>query len=130
MQSRGSDGTADWAPDALLVDAAAVDRLAEDVGPGALDAVLQAFGDELRRRQPALRAAVDAADLPAVAAVTHAIKGSALTFGAGPLGEWAARANAAAREGAADAAGAAERVLALIDPTLDEVARVAAARRP
>lgn len=104
--------------DLRLVDPDAIRRLVADVGEGSLGVLLGAFADELRRREPVLRAAIEAGDLPALSATTHALKGSALSFGADALGVWASRANASARVGDAEAVPSARRTLELIEPTL------------
>jgi two-component system phosphorelay protein LuxU len=113
-----------------LVDPDALRRLAADVGAEGVAALLQAFHDELTRRQAALAVALAGGDYAALAAVTHAIKGSALTFGADAVGVWASRANASARLAHPDAWDSADRVLALLDPTLAAVAELAREATP
>jgi len=104
--------------DVVLLDDAALGDLARDVGPERLDAVLVAFADELDRREPLLRAALDTGDLAAITRETHSIKGSALTFGARRLGEAARVSNDYGRAGDAGAAIAAARgVLELMPRT-------------
>jgi HPt (histidine-containing phosphotransfer) domain-containing protein len=119
-----NDSAARLTPEHLL-DPGALGQLSRDVGAESLGALLAAFQAELHRRQGPLRSAIDAGDLEAVASLTHAIKGSALTFGAIALGEASSRANALARLADADARTAAEQVMALIEPTLAEVSRQA-----
>jgi HPt (histidine-containing phosphotransfer) domain-containing protein len=116
--------------DLRLVDPDAIRRLVTDVGEGSLGVLLGAFADEMRRREPVLRAAIEAGDLTALAATTHALKGSALSFGADALGIWASRANAAARVGDPEAVPSAKRTLELIDPTLAAVAVAARGYAP
>ena len=106
-----------------LLDPGALGRLAADVGAASLGVLLAAFESELLRRRGALQGAIEAKDVPAIAATTHAIKGSALTFGATALGDAASQANVLARAGEADAVAAAEQVLALNGPTLAETSR-------
>jgi HPt (histidine-containing phosphotransfer) domain-containing protein len=106
----------------VLIDAAAVNTLASDVGVERLGLVLDAFCSELVRRVPLLEAAIDAADLAAIQRESHSLKGSALTFGATALGAAARRANDASRAG--DAVGALEAgraALDLVTPTLEAV---------
>lgn len=106
----------------VLLDDAALGDLARDVGPGRLGAVLVAFADELDRREPLLRAALDSSDLAAITRETHSIKGSALTFGARRLGEAARASNDCGRAGDAVAAIAAARgVLELMPRTCKAV---------
>jgi len=112
---------------ALLIDRAAVNTLASDVGIERLGLVLEAFCSELERRAPLLEAAIDAADLAAIQRESHSLKGSALTFGATTLGAAARRANDASRVG--DAAGALEAgraALGLVLPTLEAVRKLIA----
>lgn len=115
------------AEDSVLIDETTVAALAADVGSAQLAPVLAAFVAELARRAPILQAALDAADLPAVARETHSIKGSALTFGAVALGGAARRANDASRAGDATAAFlGARQVLSLMPPTQAAVDRLIA----
>lgn len=105
-----------------LIDPAAVNTLANDVGIERLGLVLEAFCSELERRAPLLEAAINAADLAAIQRESHSLKGSALTFGAQALGAAARRANDASRAG--DVAGALEAgraALTLASPTLEAV---------
>lgn len=105
-----------------LIDSAAVNTLASDVGIERLGLVLEAFCSELERRAPLLEAAINATDLAAIQRESHSLKGSALTFGAQALGAAARRANDASRAG--DVAGALEAgraALTLASPTLEAV---------
>jgi HPt (histidine-containing phosphotransfer) domain-containing protein len=107
----------------VLVDAAAIEALAADVGAERLDPVLEAFSTELERRLPILEAAMIANDLALVAREMHSIKGSALTFGASALGAAARRAGDALRAGDTDVAlEAVRQVLVLLPATRDAVA--------
>ena len=101
-----------------LMDPAAVEALAADVGADRIQQVLQAFRSELDRRAPALELALDAADLSAIQRESHSLKGSALTFGAQALGAAARRANDASRAGdVATALEAGRATLGLVPPT-------------
>jgi HPt (histidine-containing phosphotransfer) domain-containing protein len=109
-----------------LIDDVATAALAADVGPASLVTVLLAFCDELQRRAPLLKVALEDADLAAIGRETHSIKGSALTFGAAALGAAARRANDASRSGdAATALASGREVLALMPETRAAVARLA-----
>lgn len=115
--------------DAALLDDAAVLALEADVGAAQLAPVMTAFADELDRRLPMLRAAVDVGDVPAVGRETHSIKGSALTFGALALGAAARRSNDASRAGdAATTLGAAREVIELMPRTREAVLGLIARR--
>jgi HPt (histidine-containing phosphotransfer) domain-containing protein len=92
-----------------VLDLPTVEDLARDVGETRLGAVLGAFADELTRRIPIVRRAIDERDLSTLGRETHSIKGSALTFGAPTLAAAARLANDAARNRAADATFAASR---------------------
>lgn len=109
----------------VLVDAAAIEALAADVGAERLDPVLEAFCSELARRLPLLEAAVAANDLALIAREMHSIKGSALTFGASALGAAARRGGDAVRAGDPGVAlEAARQVLVLLPATRDAVAKL------
>ena len=108
-------GGIDAAPGVVL-DLFAVEVLAQDVGEARLGAVLGAFADELTRRIPIVRRAIEEADLPTLGRETHSIKGSALTFGAPTLAAAARLANDAARNRIAEATFAASREMLLCMP--------------
>jgi len=112
-----------------MFDETAVAALARDVGTERLAAVLGAFNEELVRRTPVLRAALEAADVAVIGRESHSIKGSALTFGAAALGQAARRVNDACRAGDAETAITGSRdMLALMPQTRDAVARLLANR--
>lgn len=115
--------------DGELLDDAAVAALESDVGEERLVPVMRSFAEELARRLPMLRSALDAGDVAAVGRETHSIKGSALTFGALVLGAAARRANDASRTGdVATALDAASDVLDLIPRTREVVLRLVTRR--
>jgi HPt (histidine-containing phosphotransfer) domain-containing protein len=95
-----------------------VSALADHFGRQRLAPVLADFCSEMQRRGALLDAALVDADWPAVDALTHSIKGSALTFGAAALGACARSASDAARVGKAGETSAQVRqLLQLIAPT-------------
>jgi len=106
-------------PDAgPLVDGPVVTALADHFGRQRLAPVLAEFCKEMQRRGALLEAALAAADWPAIDALSHSIKGSALTFGAAALGDCARSANDAARAGdTALAQASARQLLQLIPQT-------------
>ena len=66
--------------------------------------LLELFLREAPRQLASLASALEAGDLPAVAAAAHALKGSALGLGAGPLAEVSARLEKMGRSGEPDPA--------------------------
>ncbi|NCA71671.1 MAG: response regulator [Sphingobacteriia bacterium] len=73
--------------DRVLLDQATLDRLASDLSADLLSMMMETFVDELERRLVSIQVGASAAsaDLAAIAADAHAIKGSAATLGANAL---------------------------------------------
>ncbi|MFO0333424.1 MAG: ATP-binding protein [Pseudomonadota bacterium] len=107
-----------------LLDVAALDRLALDVGHERLPEMVRIFVRELAKRERRVRSARGHSDLEALARESHALKSSAATFGAARLRAVAERLNEAARDRRTGAAlAAADELLAVATPSVAALAR-------
>ncbi|RKT46933.1 HPt (histidine-containing phosphotransfer) domain-containing protein [Thiocapsa rosea] len=85
--------------DTSLLDLAVLSRLNDDLGRESVVDLMDLFRTESERRRHRIEAAVTARDAPAACHEAHALKGSALTFGACRLGALALRMEQAGRSG-------------------------------
>ncbi|EGV16455.1 Hpt domain-containing protein [Thiocapsa marina] len=88
--------------DTSLLDLAVLSRLDDDLGRESVTDLLGLFRTESERRRCRIEAAVSARDSAAACHEAHALKGSALTFGACRLGELALKMEQAGRRGDLD----------------------------
>lgn len=110
-----------------LLDPAGIETLIADVGRERLGLALKAFREELVRRSPRVESVIAAGDFSTLAREMHAIKGSALTFGALRLGAAARAVDDACRAGDVERAlGSAPAVLSLLQMTVEAVAELEA----
>jgi HPt (histidine-containing phosphotransfer) domain-containing protein len=110
-----------------LLDPAGVESLVADVGRERLGLAFKAFREELVRRSPRVVAVLAAGDIATLAREMHAIKGSALTFGALRLGVAARAVDDACRAGDVERAlDGAPAVLSLLQMTVEAVAELEA----
>jgi HPt (histidine-containing phosphotransfer) domain-containing protein len=72
--------------DVSLLDLAVLSRLDDDLGRESVVELVDLFRTESERRRQRIETAVAAGDASAACHEAHALKGSALTFGAGRLG--------------------------------------------
>jgi HPt (histidine-containing phosphotransfer) domain-containing protein len=89
----------DARPSAPLVDLAALARLENDLGRESMSELLELFRAESERRRSRIETGIAAGDSIAAGHEAHALKGSALTFGAGMLSELALIMEHAGRQG-------------------------------
>jgi histidine phosphotransfer protein HptB len=85
--------------DMSLLDLAVLSRLDDDLGRESVLELVDLFGTESERRRQRIETAVAARDASAACHEAHALKGSALTFGAGRLGALALEMEQAGRRG-------------------------------
>jgi histidine phosphotransfer protein HptB len=86
-------------PSAPLLDLAVLARLENDLGRESMVELLELFRTESERRRSRIEMAIAAGDSVAAGHEAHALKGSALTFGAGMLSELALIMEHAGRQG-------------------------------
>ncbi|UHD17319.1 Hpt domain-containing protein [Thiocapsa bogorovii] len=91
------------AVDTSLLDLAVLSRLNDDLGRDSVLDLMDLFRTESERRRHRIEAAVSARDASAACHEAHALKGSALTFGACCLGALAFKMEQAGRRGDLDA---------------------------
>ncbi|WP_296700664.1 Hpt domain-containing protein [Thiocapsa sp. UBA6158] len=85
--------------DTSLLDLAVLSRLDDDLGRGSVTELMDLFRTESERRRQGIHKAVSAGDASAACHEAHALKGSALTFGACRLGALAFKMEQAGRRG-------------------------------
>jgi HPt (histidine-containing phosphotransfer) domain-containing protein len=85
--------------DTSLLDLAVISRLDDDLGHQSVLELMDLFRAESERRRHRIEAAVSARDASAACHEAHALKGSALTFGACRLGALAFKMEQAGRGG-------------------------------
>jgi HPt (histidine-containing phosphotransfer) domain-containing protein len=95
--------TPETAADTSLLDLAVLSRLNDDLGRDSVLDLMDLFRTESERRRHRIEAAVSARDTSAACHEAHALKGSALTFGACRLGALAFKMEQAGRRGDLDA---------------------------
>ncbi|SDW45752.1 Hpt domain-containing protein [Thiocapsa roseopersicina] len=89
-------------PDSALLDTRVIARLVEDLGRDSLMELSGLFLTESERRRRSIEAAVLSGNPAAACHEAHALKGSALTFGAAKLGALALEMEQAGRQGDLD----------------------------
>jgi HPt (histidine-containing phosphotransfer) domain-containing protein len=105
---------------AAPLDEKTLDRLTEDLGRARADELLRCFAAEVERRMACIEAAAGVPDLGSLFAESHALKGSAASYGALAVAREADRIAAACRAGETETA--LDRVAALSDLVIAAVA--------